>query len=115
MRIRLGWIAIGRLPAVYREDAVYVNHICVPSDDALHAQADRFWTTGSLGTNYRVLPRRSKKDEEALETLEGSILLRFGHYGDGLLGVGGRIALAAECVPRGSRRPAERVLARPPS
>ena len=82
---RLGWIATGRLPAVYREGAVHVNHIRAPSDDALHAQVERFWTTESFRTKYSVPPSRSKKDEAALEMLEASIVLRDGHYETGLL------------------------------
>ena len=85
VRTRLGWIATGRLPAVFREDAVHVNHVRAPSDDALHAQVEQFWLTESFGTKYSSPPRRSKKDETALQMLEASTVLRDGHYETGLL------------------------------
>ena len=72
-------------PPLYRSDAVHINHICAPSDDVLHTQVERFWLTESFGTKYVTPPRRSKKDEAALEMLEASTVLRDGRYETGLL------------------------------
>ena len=61
VRTRLGWIATGRLPALYRDDTRLVHHIRAPDDDVLHNQVEQFWTTESFGTKYSSPPRRSKK------------------------------------------------------